>query len=554
MLQIDQGPNAETVKIATILSPPPAAPAANVTFTSALTKNHLNGVAVYVPQVVDGKILQSQSLTPLRTDPRLNDPTDTVSNGAGGSAPRRMTLDGAVIIPKTVPLNRLTVGKHVTTVAAQDTAGSTLKYTNTFVVTTSFADLATVIDMDADNALRTTLNGATAVGATGLRLATPFGFRAGQTIVVDSGANAETVTLSNVPSPPPTVSTTLTAPATAGATAVRIASYTQNGATGTQAPTSNGPIIGQPIVLDTGANQEVVSVKSHISPIPAAPAPNVVLSAPLTKDHASGAATTLANVILSAPLTKAHATGVTIANPQPIITDAKRTELKGLLADAKTKADASDTAGAIAALNSFKTAAAAEPALASSAQALIDQLQGKPVDTTGTGVAVGPADPGDQAIRQYWNPTVPAPVPGATYKVLVNGRAGGFRHQTIVDFEYMIQKMAPGERLRRRHLGPEHQRQPRPPGPGRRLAGDQPVPRPQHAQAVQDAGLRLDRRHQRHGDDQRRRVREPPAVHPRRRRHRVHPRRRRLDAERALDAGPDRFRASPTTAQTRAAS
>ena len=63
--------------------------------TSALTKNHLNGAAVYVPQVVDGKILQSQTLTPLRTDPRLRDPTDTVSNGAGGSAPRRMTLDGA---------------------------------------------------------------------------------------------------------------------------------------------------------------------------------------------------------------------------------------------------------------------------------------------------------------------------------------------------------------------------------------------------------------------------------------------------------------------------
>ncbi len=188
VLQLDQGPNAEFVKIATVVSPAPAAPAANVTLTSALTKNHLNGVQVYVPQVVDGKILQSQSLTPLRTDPRLRDATDTVSNGAGGAAPRKMTLDGVTVIPKTLPLNRLTVGKHVTTVAVQDTAGSALKYTNTFVVTTSFADLATVIDMDADNALRTTLNGATVVGATGLRLATPFGFRAGQEIVVDTGA------------------------------------------------------------------------------------------------------------------------------------------------------------------------------------------------------------------------------------------------------------------------------------------------------------------------------------------------------------------------------
>ena len=84
-----------------------------------------------------------------------------------------MTLDGTQIIPKTVPLNTLTVGKHTQTVALQDTAGNASKYTNTFVVTTSFADLATVIDQYANNALRTTLNGATAVGATGLRLATP---------------------------------------------------------------------------------------------------------------------------------------------------------------------------------------------------------------------------------------------------------------------------------------------------------------------------------------------------------------------------------------------
>ena len=54
------------------------------------------------------------------------------------------------------------------------------------------------------------------------------------------------------------------------------------------------------------------------------------------------------NVILSAPLTKAHATGVAIANPRPFISAAKATELRALLADAKAKADAGDTAGAIA--------------------------------------------------------------------------------------------------------------------------------------------------------------------------------------------------------------
>ena len=32
-------------------------------------------------------------------------------------------------------------------------------------------------------------------------------------------------------------------------------------------------------------------------------------------------------------------------------------------------------------------------------------------------------------------------IPGATYKILVNGRAGGFRHQSIVDFHWMFQQL-----------------------------------------------------------------------------------------------------------------
>jgi type 1 glutamine amidotransferase len=440
LLQLDQGANAENVTIASVVDPSPPAPAPNVVLTSAVQKTHLSGSAVYLPQIVGGKIMQSQSLTPLRTDPRLRDPSDTVSNGAGGAAPRRMTLDGEFMVPKTLPLNRLTVGKHVQTVSLQDTAGQTSKYTNTFVVTTSFADLATVIDQYADNALRTTLNGAQAVGAMGLRLQSPIGFRAGQQLVVDTGDNQETVTIAKAPSIPPTHNTTLSAAASAGATEVRLASYTTAG-TPPALPTANGPIVGQPIVLDTGANQEIITVKRHIVPPPAAPAPNVVLSAPLEKSHAAGTATNLNNVILTAPLTKAHATGAAVANPRPYISAAKANELRTLLADAKTKADGGQTAAAIAALESFKQAAAGEPALVSAGQGLIAQLQGTPVDTAGTGITVGAAEDGVQVLRTYYNPMVPVSIPNATYKVLVNGRAGGFRHQSIVDFEWMIQDL-----------------------------------------------------------------------------------------------------------------
>ena len=174
VLVVDQGENAETVTIASIVTPAPAAPAANVVLASPLTKTHLTGAGVYVPAILGGTILQSRTLSPfVLTDPRRRDATDTVSNGAGGSAIRRMTVDGEFVIPKVLQLNRLTVGRHVQTVAPQDAAGNVAKYTNTFVITTSFADLATVIDQYASNGLRTTLNGAQAIGATGLRLATP---------------------------------------------------------------------------------------------------------------------------------------------------------------------------------------------------------------------------------------------------------------------------------------------------------------------------------------------------------------------------------------------
>ena len=101
----------------------------------------------------------------------------------------------------------------------------------------------------------------------------------------------------------------------------------------------------------------------------------------------------------------------------------------------------SNNAAAIAALQQFKTAAGSEAALTSAADALIAQVNGTPVDTSGTGVTVGAADPGAQALRVFNNPIPFRANPNATYKVLISGRAGGFRHQSIVDYEWMIQQL-----------------------------------------------------------------------------------------------------------------
>ena len=86
-------------------------------------------------------------------------------------------------------------------------------------------------------------------------------------------------------------------------------------------------------------------------------------------------------------------------------------------------------------------------ALLSSGQELIKQVKDgsfdkdRTLDAAGTGVTAGPGDPGDQAIRVFWNPTPFVATPGATYKILVDGSAGGFRHQAIVDAHAMFQKL-----------------------------------------------------------------------------------------------------------------
>src|SRR5919109_1513277 len=387
-LLIDTGAAQETARIDSIASPAPPAPAPNVTLSAPVQNMHLAGSAVYVPSIVDGKVMQSQTLTPLRTDPRRRDAIDTVANGAGGAAIRGMTVDGEQVIPFPLALNELTVGRHSQSVSLQDVAGSVAKYTNTFVVTTSFDDLGVVIDQYAGNALRTTLNGAHAAGATALRLQTPFGFWAGQSIVIDSGDNQEAVTIAKALSPPPTLNTTLSAAASAGDTEVRLASYTTSDSGGPNAPSNNGPIAGQPIVLDTGGNLEVISVERHITPVPPAPEPNVVLGAPLSKSHAAGTPTNLSNVILSEPLEKAHAGGVAVINPRPRIPAGLAAELKELLAQAEAAADAGNRNRAVTTLNRFNATVLREltpaegkaterAALSSAASALIDQVDGR---------------------------------------------------------------------------------------------------------------------------------------------------------------------------------
>lgn len=57
------------------------------------------------------------------------------------------------------------------------------------------------------------------------------------------------------------------------------------GATGLRLSSTNGLSAGEKLVLDSGSNAETVTIASIPSPAPAAPSPNVLLTAPLVKSH-----------------------------------------------------------------------------------------------------------------------------------------------------------------------------------------------------------------------------------------------------------------------------
>jgi hypothetical protein len=129
------------------------------------------------------------------------------------------------VIPQPLVLNRLTVGKHTQAIALQDSAGNALKYTNTFLVTTSFrrprdrhrSARDERAPYDAERRDRRRRDRRPAPGAVRVP--------GRQTIVIDSGAKRDG--RSRSPEPAPTLNTTLTQPAAAGATGIRVATINQ---------------------------------------------------------------------------------------------------------------------------------------------------------------------------------------------------------------------------------------------------------------------------------------------------------------------------------------
>src|SRR3954454_8013049 len=252
---------------------------------------------------------------------------------------------------------------------------------------------------------------------------------------------------------PAPANTTLNAASAAGATAIRLAS-------------TNGRAAGDKLMIDTGANQEIATIASIVTPAPAAPSPNVTLTAPLTNAHAAGVAvvaqaptpayrtvtvaidtkapvvaypalvdgpitaSTMLTSTLTDPSPGSSGTGLNVPFYQALYLDGKRVNAAPIklfdLANGThtVRSYVNDQAGNAAYYTlTFSLATAADGTRSVSVGSLTSEPA--PMPTAPPAVT----------------PTAMTPNPNAAYKVLIVSRTQGFRHNHIPDTIVAIQKM-----------------------------------------------------------------------------------------------------------------
>jgi hypothetical protein len=155
----------------------------------------------------------------------------------------------------------------------------------------------------------TTMAAASAAGATNIKVTGVTDFTAGQTVIVDTGVNAETAAIASVGTPG---ATTLGADAPAGATVITVTGVA-------------GFAVGQPITIGNGTDVETAVIASSAAgrgggaggrggaPVPA----TITLAAPLKSAHGTGAQISGTGITLTAALTRAHAIGAPVATSTP---------------------------------------------------------------------------------------------------------------------------------------------------------------------------------------------------------------------------------------------
>jgi hypothetical protein len=147
----------------------------------------------------------------------------------------------------------------------------------------------------------TTLLAPAATGAENIKVASVAEFSFGQTIVIDSGANVETVLIGMVGT---AGATTISTAAAVGATVIPVA-----GTTGFSA--------GQTITVDSGANSETAVVVSISGGGRGGGTSAITIAAPFRFAHPVGAQISGSGITLTTALKRPHASGVQIVSDVP---------------------------------------------------------------------------------------------------------------------------------------------------------------------------------------------------------------------------------------------
>jgi non-reducing end alpha-L-arabinofuranosidase len=142
-----------------------------------------------------------------------------------------------------------------------------------------------------------TLSADSSAGATNIKVSSVKGFRPGQTIMIDPGANLETGVITTVGT---SGATTLHSSINAGTAVLPVADVT-------------GFRKGQTISINDGTESETAVVVSTR----ARGIPSITIAAPLARTHASGEKISGSGITLSAPLTRPHTSGAQVSDNLP---------------------------------------------------------------------------------------------------------------------------------------------------------------------------------------------------------------------------------------------
>jgi hypothetical protein len=137
-----------------------------------------------------------------------------------------------------------------------------------------------------------------ASGTANVKVTSVTDFQAGQTVIIDTGADRETGVIAAI--------------GTAGAATARDA--ISAGATTIPVTSVNGFTVGQAITIDSGANSETATVAA-VSAGRGGPA--ITVTAPLARTHAAGTQIAGTGITLTNALTRAHAAGTQILTALP---------------------------------------------------------------------------------------------------------------------------------------------------------------------------------------------------------------------------------------------